>query len=170
MKRNLSRVFVESRHGAYQLPRSPKMSVTWARRVRPFVKTPVTLGLRLDGFVPCRQTRSRARLKDGSVKNTIDVENSRRTVLSEQQRLSILQPGCSIRDCRQFVHRFLHMESVEFADSHTAGEPTRVVVGGGPSLSSPDRMIPSITCGAHVTAQGQLILDPQDPFRYGIRV
>ncbi|MGA7886835.1 MAG: proline racemase family protein [Acidobacteriaceae bacterium] len=35
---------------------------------------------------------------------------------------------------------------------------------------SPDRIVPSITGRAHVTAQGQLILCPDDPFRDGIRV
>jgi 4-hydroxyproline epimerase len=34
---------------------------------------------------------------------------------------------------------------------------------------SPDRIVPSITGKAHVTAQGQLIFDPDDPFRSGIR-
>jgi len=35
---------------------------------------------------------------------------------------------------------------------------------------SADRIVPSITGKAHVTAQGQLLLDPEDPFRAGIRV
>jgi len=35
---------------------------------------------------------------------------------------------------------------------------------------SPDRIVPSITGKAHVTAQGQLIQHPDDPFRAGIRV
>ncbi len=35
---------------------------------------------------------------------------------------------------------------------------------------SSDRIIPSIAGRAHVTARGQLILDPHDPFCYGIRV
>lgn len=34
---------------------------------------------------------------------------------------------------------------------------------------SPDRIVPSITGKAHITAQGRLILDPDDPFRAGIR-
>ncbi|HTV81862.1 MAG TPA: proline racemase family protein [Acidobacteriaceae bacterium] len=34
---------------------------------------------------------------------------------------------------------------------------------------SPDRIVPSITGKAHVTAQGQLIFHPDDPFRSGIR-
>jgi 4-hydroxyproline epimerase len=35
---------------------------------------------------------------------------------------------------------------------------------------SPDRIVPSITGRAHVTAQGRLILQSDDPFRDGIRV
>lgn len=35
---------------------------------------------------------------------------------------------------------------------------------------SSNRIVPSITGKAHVTAQGQLILHPDDPFRAGIRV
>jgi 4-hydroxyproline epimerase len=34
---------------------------------------------------------------------------------------------------------------------------------------SSERIIPSITGRAHITAQGRLILDPNDPFCYGIR-
>jgi len=34
---------------------------------------------------------------------------------------------------------------------------------------SADRIVPSITGKAHVTARGKLILDPNDPFRTGIR-
>ncbi len=35
---------------------------------------------------------------------------------------------------------------------------------------SADRIVPSITGRAHITAQGRLIFDPDDPFRDGIRV
>ncbi len=39
-----------------------------------------------------------------------------------------------------------------------------------PENGTPDRIVPSITGKAHVTAQGRLILHPDDPFRDGIRV
>lgn len=45
-------------------------------------------------------------------------------------------------------------------DSHTAGEPTRLVVEG--------EIVPTITGRAYVTAESVLRRDPDDPFRWGI--
>src|SRR6476619_2599635 len=49
-----------------------------------------------------------------------------------------------IKLCLKFdTHRHAHMRSISVVDSHTAGEPTRVVVAGGPELGNdalPERL------------------------------
>lgn len=43
----------------------------------------------------------------------------------------------SIQYCRQFVvEKFVPSSSVQVIDSHTAGEPTRVIIAGGPPLGN----------------------------------
>jgi len=53
---------------------------------------------------------------------------------------------------------------VHVVDSHTAGEPTRVVTSGGPDLGSPDFAGPSLPLDARV----QLLRERHDSFRSGV--
>jgi proline racemase len=58
------------------------------------------------------------------------------------------------------------MKNVRIVDSHTAGEPTRVVIE---DETQRGHVLPYITGSAYVTAEATFIFDDADPLCWGIR-